>query len=190
MKYSIRGLAVTWMVMCLGALAAHGQSNPGLFGSSEPMQTASLRPNHELLWRRTSPSAERPDGPVLYQLLFSTAGTPNTIAKFDGNPRHLTNSDITDVNGVVSIGGLTLDGNTGAISFANTQILPLAAGSGDVSGTYPSLTVTGLQGRAVSSTAPTSGQVLQFNGTQWRPATLAPAWVLGGNSGIGCTADP
>ncbi len=190
MKHSVRGLAITWIVMCLGAVAAHSQSNPARFGSSEPMQMASLRRNRELLWQRTSPSAEKPDGPVLYQLLFSTAGTPNTIAKFDGNPRHLTNSDITDVNGVVGIGGLTLDGNTGAISFANTQILPLAAGSGDISGTYPSLTVTGLQGRAVSSNAPTSGQVLQFNGAQWRPATLAAAWLLGGNSGTACTTSP
>src|SRR5260370_5977325 len=63
-------------------------------------QVASLRPNPELHWQRVSPSAEKPDGPVLYQLLFSTAGTPGTLAKFDTNPRHLTNSDITDNGGI------------------------------------------------------------------------------------------
>lgn len=41
-------------------------------------------------------------------------------------------------------------------------------------------TVTGLQGRALSSTAPTNGQVLQWNNTlsQWEPATIS-----GGGSG-------
>src|SRR5579859_5301431 len=47
---------------------------------------ASLRPHPELHWQRVSPSAEKPDGPVLYQLLFSTAGTTGTLAKFDSNP--------------------------------------------------------------------------------------------------------
>src|SRR5260370_9936895 len=67
-------------------------------------KVASLRPNPELHWQRVSPSAEKPDGPVLYQLLFSTAGTPGTLAKFDTNPRHLTNSDITDNGGIVALG--------------------------------------------------------------------------------------
>src|SRR5260370_34806177 len=68
-------------------------------------QVASLRPNPELHWQRVSPSAEKPDGPVLYQLLFSTAGTPGTLAKFDTNPRHLTNSDITDNGGICAARG-------------------------------------------------------------------------------------
>ncbi len=153
-------------------------------------EAADLHPHGGLAWQRLSPNTEHSDGPVLYQLLFSTAGTPNTIAKFDSNPRHLTSSDITDINGVVSIGGLTLDGNTGAISFGNTQIFPLATGSGDISGAYPSLTVTGLQGRAVSSTAPNTGQVLQFNGAQWAPSMPSSGWLLGGNSGTGCTTSP
>jgi hypothetical protein len=42
--------------------------------------------------------------------------------------------------------------------------------SGDAAGTYPALTVTGLQGRPVVSTGPSSGQVLKWNGNQWAPA--------------------
>jgi hypothetical protein len=38
------------------------------------------------------------------------------------------------------------------------------AAAGDTSGTYPNLTVTGIQGRFVSATAPTSGQTLKWNG--------------------------
>jgi len=42
--------------------------------------------------------------------------------------------------------------------------------SGDASGAYPALTVTGLQGRPVASSGPSSGQVLKWNGSQWTPA--------------------
>src|SRR5713226_5877164 len=84
-------------------------------------QVASLRPNPELHWQRVSPSAEKPDGPVLYQLLFSTAGTPGTLAKFDTNPRHLTNSLISDNGTIVAISGMSVNGSTGIISFAPGQ---------------------------------------------------------------------
>src|SRR5260370_13713342 len=92
-------------------------------------KVASLRPNPELHWQRVSPSAEKPDGPVLYQLLFSTAGTPGTLAKFDTNPRHLTNSDITDNGGIVAVGGMSINGRTGIITFAGGQTFPGAGGS-------------------------------------------------------------
>ncbi|HPQ14587.1 MAG TPA: hypothetical protein PLP04_05125 [Bryobacteraceae bacterium] len=48
---------------------------------------------------------------------------------------------------------------------------------GDVSGAPEALTVTGIQGRPVSSTAPAGGQVLAWNETagQWEPATAAAA---------------
>ena len=51
-----------------------------------------------------------------------------------------------------------------------TTTLPSAAG-GDLSGTFPNPTVAKLQGNAVSSTAPTSNQILQWiSGTsQWTP---------------------
>jgi trimeric autotransporter adhesin len=90
---------------------------------------ASLRPNPELHWQRVSPSAEKPDGPVLYQLLFSTAGTTGTLAKFDSNPRHLTNSDITDLGGVVAIGGMSINAGSGIITFAGGQTFPGAGSS-------------------------------------------------------------
>ena len=55
---------------------------------------------------------------------------------------------------------------------------------GDVSGTQSVTSVTRLRGFTLASTAPTSGQVLQYNGTQWAPASaLAAFWSLTGNSG-------
>jgi hypothetical protein len=50
-----------------------------------------------------------------------------------------------------------------------TTLPPSGAANGDLSGTYPNPSVIKLQGIAVSNTAPTSGQVLKYNGTSWVP---------------------
>ncbi len=102
---------------CLGAAAQQAQSGSAIRNNAPSRDMlASLRP--QLVWQRVSPTPQQPDGPVLYQLLFSTGGTPGTLAKFDTNPRHLTNSLITDNGSQVAIGGLSIASN-GIISFAN-----------------------------------------------------------------------
>jgi len=45
--------------------------------------------------------------------------------------------------------------------------------TGDVTGTQGVTIVSRLQGQTVASTVPTNSQVLQFNGSQWGPATLS-----------------
>jgi hypothetical protein len=52
---------------------------------------------------------------------------------------------------------------------------------GDVSGPFGSVTVAKLLGRALATTAPTAGQVLQWDGTRWTPTT--PAAGAGGDHG-------
>lgn len=56
---------------------------------------------------------------------------------------------------------------------ANSGQLPAAGG--DLSGALTSATVKGIQGKTVSSTAPTSGQMLVWNGSQWVPQTISNA---------------
>ncbi len=61
---------------------------------------------------------------------------------------------------------------------------------GDLSGSYPAPTVDGLQGRTIASTAPSSGQVLGWDGSSWAPVddnggtddqTLAEVYAESGN---------
>lgn len=53
---------------------------------------------------------------------------------------------------------------------------------GDLTGYLPNPYVSGIQGKPVVTTTPTSGQVLQYNGTSWVPTNVAvPSEVVGGD---------
>ncbi len=176
-----------------------------------PLQLASLRPQQELRWHRLSPNSEKPDGPVLYQLLLNASGTPGTVPVFDTNPRHLINSPIIVNSGNVAIGGLSINGGTGIITFANGQTFPgnsggtvtgLSAGAG-ISLSPSPITTTGsisiadggVTAAKIGSGAAPNGQVLVANGSgnaSWQTlnSALTNAWSLGGNTGTGCTTSP
>src|SRR5215471_12462274 len=137
---------------------------------SEPVQIASLRPG--LVWQRTSPGPGTVEGPILYQLLFSASGTTGTLARFDTNPRHLTNSLITDNGSMVAIGGLSIT-SAGLISFAGGQTFPavssVSAGAGLTGGTITTSGALGLDTNFTNNLYPqlaatntfTNGQIIR-----------------------------
>jgi len=74
-------------------------------------------------------------------------------------------------------------GSTSAAAALTTlgALSATAAAGGDLSGNYPDPTVAKIQGQAVSSAAPGTGQVLTWNGSTW----IATAPAAGGSGGGG-----
>jgi hypothetical protein len=99
------------------------------------------------------------------------AATNGQVLKWNGTswaPDNDNNTTYSAGNGI-SLSGTTFSVAAGTGLTQDASGLSHAAHTGDATGAS-ALTVVGIQGRAVASTAPTSNQVLKWNGTNWAPA--------------------
>lgn len=102
----------------------------------------------------------------------TSAGLPITIGGTATNPTVGIAKSTASVDGYLAATDFTI--------FAGKPSL-----AGDIGGSATTPKITGIQGVGVVTTAPTSGQVLQYNGTNYVPTTLsnAPGGAAGGDLG-------
>ncbi len=92
------------------------------------------------------------------------------------------NTGATGANG--TNGNTGAQGSTGATGRTGATG-PLGTAGGDLSGSYPNLTVVAIRSHPVSATAPATGQILKWDGTAWTASTDSSsfAWKTTGNAG-------
>jgi hypothetical protein len=96
----------------------------------------------------------------------ASGGGPGITQLNQGTGISLSPSPITST-GTVSLASNYEDGSRWDSRFINES----QSFGGDVTGIFSGLTVTRIQTKPVSSTAPSSGQVLKWDGSQWAPGT-------------------
>lgn len=87
----------------------------------------------------------------------------------------------------ISVNGSNVISNTGDTDSTNDLTTSSNAG-GDATGLFSNLTVSKVQGNAVSSTTPSTGQVLKWSGSDWAPSTDNAGTAYSAGTGLSLTS--
>jgi hypothetical protein len=132
-------------------------------------------------WSNDGTAAGQPSAAVsltvtkgLYSVLLGDTAIANMSVAL--SPAVFTNSDVRlrvfFNDGITGFQQLAPDQRLGAVGYAlNAASLATPAG-GDLSGPVTNLTVTGLQGVPLAVPAPSTGQVLRYNGISWTNSAI------------------
>ena len=104
----------------------------------------------------------------------SVAGRTGAVALVSSDISGLGTAAVLNV-GTAASNVVQLDGTAriAASTLPTVALTTSSAMSGDISGTSSTLVIDKLKGRTISSTAPTTGQALIYDGTQWIPTSVA-----------------
>lgn len=115
--------------------------------------------------------------------LLSSTGNGTDWVSLDSAGNFLRADGSVPLAGNLSVGNFRLTNIAFAVS--NGQALIFGQGaSGDLSGSLPGPQVAGLRGRAVSSAAPSNGEVLTWTGFFWEPQFVPVITDHGALSGL------
>ncbi|SFI80082.1 autotransporter outer membrane beta-barrel domain-containing protein [Myroides guanonis] len=174
-----RILNISTLVAVLAFCAQNATAQQG-FGTNQPSKASVIEMKSEskgLLIPRVTLTSAIEFGPITGGSITGVSAETNSLLVYNIGT---SEAGIADVNKVIPgyyywttanqrWNRLVADNDTSALTLV-----------GDVTGSIGNNSVVKIQGRDVSNTAPTSNQVLAWNGTAWEPTTISTTQIGNG----------